>query len=311
MAGQVLGVIAGVAAGLIALVQRGGGVDQVRDWTRAGQRRRRSKKRCTSTSSLAAATTSPTTATAKLAQRADEIATAVADLLRLTAGIIPDGKPLPAVADATSYGGPPGSGPGRPLLPYRAAEYQRLVSRLQRVGAALGGLGGGPGRSQPPPGPKPWPPGCRWSPRWSPLSQPTSPRPATSTRSCPSPPHRPTTRAPPRQAPPPRARRPPVHRRKRESYLRRKPSMDDPLDQTELDGFFANEAWLMALRSLRPGRAPISVTMALLWEAGHVGTFFQGRRCGGPACAFRSPSWRVSGILGFGGALLAREGRGR
>ena len=76
----------------------------------------------------------------KLAQRADEIATAVADLLRLTAGIIPDGKPLPAVADATSYGDLRVQDQVDRCYRYRAAQYQRLVSRLQRVGAALGGL---------------------------------------------------------------------------------------------------------------------------------------------------------------------------
>jgi len=138
-AGRVLGLLAGVTAGLAPALQRRAGTRQVAAWTRARSAAEGLKSEVyeylTGGSAYTAADRDQ-----QLGSRSRAILRGVSDLLLHAAGIQPDSKPLPDVSGVDSYIAERVNHQIDRYYKPKAARYRTLASRLRLAGEILGGI---------------------------------------------------------------------------------------------------------------------------------------------------------------------------
>jgi SMODS and SLOG-associating 2TM effector domain 1/Protein of unknown function (DUF4231) len=138
-AGRVLGLLAGVAAGLAPAFQRRAGTRQVAAWTRARSASEGLKSEVYEYLAGGSAYTGADR-DQQLGSRSRAILGGVSDLLRHAAGIQPDSKPLPDVSGVDSYLAQRVNPQIDRYYKPKAARYQKLASRLRLAGEILGGI---------------------------------------------------------------------------------------------------------------------------------------------------------------------------
>jgi hypothetical protein len=134
---RVLTAGAAVTAGLATWIQRRVGTTQIRTWTRA-----RSVSEGLKTEIFSALAGGSQYAGAErdevLTTRVREITDLVDDLPRVTLGVVPDGKPVPAVHDVDSYISGRVADQINNYYTPRAEDYDQRVRRLRFAGDVLG-----------------------------------------------------------------------------------------------------------------------------------------------------------------------------
>jgi hypothetical protein len=136
-AGRGLAVGAGVAVGLVPLVRRGASQEAVRAWTRARSVSEGLKSEVYAFLAGGSAYLG-SERDRKLSVRVGEIVASVDDLAGATAGVQPDGRPLPAVDDIDSYLVERVDGQVKGYYRPKAALYARRLGGLRRVEVTLG-----------------------------------------------------------------------------------------------------------------------------------------------------------------------------
>jgi hypothetical protein len=139
LAGRVLGLLAGVTAGLGPILQRRAGTRQVAAWTRARSASEGLKSEVYEFLAGGSAYTG-TDRDRQLRSRTRAIVGAVSDLLPHAAGIRPDLKPLPDVSGVDSYIAHRVDHQINHYYQPKAGRYQMVASRLRLAGEFLGGL---------------------------------------------------------------------------------------------------------------------------------------------------------------------------
>jgi hypothetical protein len=136
-AGRWLAVGAGVAVGLVPLVRGGASQEAVGAWTRARSVSEGLKSEVYAFLAGGSAYVDGER-DQTLSARTGEIVTSVDDLVGATAGIRPDGRPLPAVGDVDSYLVERVDGQVEGYYRPKAALYARRLGWLRRVEVTLG-----------------------------------------------------------------------------------------------------------------------------------------------------------------------------
>jgi hypothetical protein len=149
---RILGVGAGVAAGIAPLVLRRAGTDQVRNWTRARSASEGLKSALYEYLAGGSAYLEGDPGR-QLAARTRAIEENMGDLLALGAGVTADAKPMPPIRDAATYIDIRVQDQIDHYYRPRAARYRTVVGRLRLVGDVLGvvavGLGVAAGAGAP------------------------------------------------------------------------------------------------------------------------------------------------------------------